>query len=230
MTADLHAGTSRDAILYAVGSNGQHGKPRSNADKRKSVTTLLSDAEWAKWSDHEIARRCCVSHNFVRTVRASLASDASENGQPPADAGTPEVRKRIDKHGNESEVNVGNIGRKTGGGTPAGSSLPPAARNPTVRQPVPPASAPPSSGSSSSRHGDDRPRAQGLPLIQRKRYVVQNRHTEKPGECEQIAFPVLRAACGHGVGDAGLDGSRERCIVEVTLVTRCFALAFGVVS
>jgi len=161
--ANVHQGTSRDAILYAVGSNGQHGKPRSNADKRKAVTTLLADVEWAKWSDHEIARRCCVSQPFVGSVRSSLITVISENGQPDADAGKPEVRKRIDKHGNESEVKVGNIGHKSGG-TPAGEASPnetgkPAAQPPARRTAPPAGSAAQSSEASAdaiaeAAHGD----------------------------------------------------------------------------
>ena len=45
--ADIKQGTRRDAILYAVGANADHGLPRSNADKRRAVMTLLEDAEWA---------------------------------------------------------------------------------------------------------------------------------------------------------------------------------------
>ena len=34
----------------------------TNADKRRAVETLLNDAEWATWSDREIARQCGVHH------------------------------------------------------------------------------------------------------------------------------------------------------------------------
>jgi hypothetical protein len=53
----------RDALLYSISSNAEHGLPRSNADKRKAVRLLLADAEWGKWSDRESARRCQVSVN-----------------------------------------------------------------------------------------------------------------------------------------------------------------------
>ena len=39
---------------------------------------LLEDEEWAAWSNHEVARRCTVSAEFVRQVRMSLATVASE--------------------------------------------------------------------------------------------------------------------------------------------------------
>ena len=74
-----------------------------NADKRKAVATLLADAEWSAWSDSEIARRCAVSHDFVRRMRPSLASDASE----------PATRLVTTKHGTVAEMNVESIGRRS---------------------------------------------------------------------------------------------------------------------
>lgn len=70
--ADVRKGDKRDAILHSVGANAQHGQRRTNGDKRRAVTTLLKDAEWAKWSDREIARRCQVSTPLVGSVRAEL--------------------------------------------------------------------------------------------------------------------------------------------------------------
>lgn len=65
----MRAGTRRDAILYAVGANATHGLPRSNADKRRAVETMLRDEEWVVWSDREIARRTQTSAPFVAKVR-----------------------------------------------------------------------------------------------------------------------------------------------------------------
>src|SRR5690625_1157178 len=55
ITAIVHDGGKRDAILHSVGANGNHGKRRTNDDKRKAVKTLLNDEEWSQWSDREIA-------------------------------------------------------------------------------------------------------------------------------------------------------------------------------
>lgn len=52
------AGTREDAILYAVGTNADHGMPRKPEDLRHAVRMLLLNPEWRKWSDREIARRC----------------------------------------------------------------------------------------------------------------------------------------------------------------------------
>lgn len=65
-------GGLRDAILYSVSANANHGLRRTNADKRKAVEMLLNDAEWSQWSDREIAKQCAVSNNFVGDVRRSI--------------------------------------------------------------------------------------------------------------------------------------------------------------
>lgn len=78
VACDVRKGTVRDARLFAAGDNASHGLQRTNADKRLQVTALLADPEWGKWSDREIAKRCCVSNNFVGDMRRSLSSDDSE--------------------------------------------------------------------------------------------------------------------------------------------------------
>ncbi len=70
--ADVRQGTRRDAQLHAAGANADHGLPRTAEDKRRAVTLLLEDAEWGRWSDREIARRCKVSPTFVGGVRKEL--------------------------------------------------------------------------------------------------------------------------------------------------------------
>jgi ParB-like nuclease domain len=74
LNAEVYPGTRRDAILYSVSANGKHGLPRNNQDKRKSVVLLLSDTEWSRWSNVQIANRCIVSESFVRKVRSELTS------------------------------------------------------------------------------------------------------------------------------------------------------------
>ncbi|MCZ7683892.1 MAG: hypothetical protein M5U28_36055 [Sandaracinaceae bacterium] len=76
--AVVHQGTVRDAQLWSFGANDEHGKRRTNADKRRAVEAMLRDSEWAAWSDREIARRCKVTHPFVAKLRASLVTVTSE--------------------------------------------------------------------------------------------------------------------------------------------------------
>lgn len=66
--AEVRQGTRRDAVLYAAGANADHGLRRTTADKERAVLALLEDEEWSQWSGREIARRCRVSHDFVRNV------------------------------------------------------------------------------------------------------------------------------------------------------------------
>ncbi|MBQ1767409.1 MAG: hypothetical protein IIZ92_31520, partial [Aquincola sp.] len=100
MDAEVHNGTRRDAVLHSVGANAAHGLRRSNADKRKAVMLVLSDAEWAKWSDREIARRCQVTHPFVASIRASLVAVSSE---PAAE------RTYTTKHGTQAKMDTAGV-------------------------------------------------------------------------------------------------------------------------
>jgi hypothetical protein len=70
----VHQGSRRDAILYSVGANADHkpALPRSRADKRRAVLTLLNDPEWKQWSDRAIAKMCKVHHQMVGRLRNSL--------------------------------------------------------------------------------------------------------------------------------------------------------------
>src|SRR5262249_6623691 len=67
--AEVRPGTLRDAILLACGANAKHGLPRTNADKRRAVLTLLDDPEWREWSNVAVGRACGVSESLVRTLR-----------------------------------------------------------------------------------------------------------------------------------------------------------------
>jgi uncharacterized ParB-like nuclease family protein len=70
--ADVKTGTLRDAILYSLGANRDHGLRRSNADKRKCVQTLLEDFEWGELSVNEMARICGVSPQLVTAVKLEM--------------------------------------------------------------------------------------------------------------------------------------------------------------
>ena len=108
--ADVRDGTKRDAVLFSLGANAHHGLRRTNADKRKAVETLLSDAEWAKWSDRQIAKACGVGHPFVASVRGSLESDSSEKSAE---------RTYTTKHGTTAVMKTENIGKAAPAPTPA---------------------------------------------------------------------------------------------------------------
>lgn len=65
-------GTLRDAVLFSVGANFDHGLHRTNADKRKAIEMMVQDLEWGDWSDREIAKQCHVSNHLVAQVRKEL--------------------------------------------------------------------------------------------------------------------------------------------------------------
>ncbi len=107
LSADVRAGTRRDAILFAVGANEEHGVPRTNEDKRRAVETLLRDEEWVQWSDRKIAEVCRVGHPLVASVRASVTGISSSE-QP---RGIIEPRKYVTRHGTPAVMNTKNIGK-----------------------------------------------------------------------------------------------------------------------
>ena len=102
----IMSGGLRDAILLSVGSNADHGKRRSNADKRRSVELLLKDADWRSWSDREIAKQCAVTHPFVAEIRKNLSGN---DYQIPA---STEIVRTATRAGTTYTVNVANIGAK----------------------------------------------------------------------------------------------------------------------
>lgn len=101
LEADVRQGTRRDAVLFSVGANADHGLRRTNADKRRGVITLLGDEEWKQWSDREIARRCGVGNKFVSNVRAEL--------YPPSVFGT-QIERKAERNGTTYTQNTANIG------------------------------------------------------------------------------------------------------------------------
>ena len=113
---EVQQGTKRDAVLYSVGANSAHGLRRTNADKRKAVTTLLEDTEWSKWSDREIARQCGVSNMLVGDIRKSYLkelTDADESESSLTDTRT------VERGGKTYEQDTTNIGKKKEPTTPS---------------------------------------------------------------------------------------------------------------
>lgn len=100
LPATVHQGTQRDAVLFSVGANAAHGMRRTNEDKRRAVMRLLDDAEWAKWSNREIARQCFVDERTVRSLRPAVTAEV-----PQSD------RIYTTKHGTQATMRTANIGQ-----------------------------------------------------------------------------------------------------------------------
>jgi hypothetical protein len=94
----VDTGTLRDAVLYSVGANNDHGLRRTNDDKRKAVMILLGDIEWRDWSDGEIARRCRVSTMTVGRIKKTLNLEVTE--------------KKFVSRGTQKVMNTENIGKE----------------------------------------------------------------------------------------------------------------------
>ncbi len=84
IVTDIQDGGLREAILYSVGANSEHGLRRTNEDKRRAVETMLvnevvsKDENGNPWSNCDIARQCNVSEFLVRRCRESLTSIKSK--------------------------------------------------------------------------------------------------------------------------------------------------------
>jgi hypothetical protein len=79
--AQVVNGTQRDAILYSCGANASHGLPRTNADKKRAVETLLADPEWCARSDRWVAEHAAVSGPYVAKLRPGANVCTSRDGQ-----------------------------------------------------------------------------------------------------------------------------------------------------
>lgn len=67
--ADVRQGTKADAVWFSCGANGAHGLPRTNADKRRAVTTALASPRSKGLSAVQIAEHCMVSDSFVGKIK-----------------------------------------------------------------------------------------------------------------------------------------------------------------
>lgn len=78
--AEIHEGGRREALLFAVGANQQHGLRRSHKCKRRAVQLLLG--AFPKKSDRWVAEACGVGHQMVATARRQQgeSSSASREG------------------------------------------------------------------------------------------------------------------------------------------------------
>lgn len=69
---DVRQGTRRDAWVFSLGANHNHGLQRSNEDKRKAVLLAFEDMEMCELSDIQLAKICNVSFMTVGRIRKSL--------------------------------------------------------------------------------------------------------------------------------------------------------------
>ncbi len=98
--ADIKAvvveGGERDAILFAVGANAEHGMRRTVADKRKAVTVLVQDKEWRGRGVNWIAQQCKVSWDLAKSVCAEY-----ERAHPEETEDGKDKAKKCKRNGKE---------------------------------------------------------------------------------------------------------------------------------
>jgi len=77
--AFVNEGTRADAVAEACRANANHGEPRTNADKRKSIKTLLVELPaWRAKSDRQIMEACqLLDHKLVGVVYRELVADGT---------------------------------------------------------------------------------------------------------------------------------------------------------
>ena len=105
ISCNVMEGDKRLAMLMSCSTNAEHGKPRTNEDKRQKVLMLLEDEEWKNWSDREIARQCKVGHPLVGELRNLTGISSSEKTE----------RTYVTKHGTLAIMNTTNIGKNDSG-------------------------------------------------------------------------------------------------------------------
>jgi hypothetical protein len=77
----IHAGNLHDALIYALGSNAEHGFRRTNKDKRHAVEMALKDPMLSTKTNREIADICRVAESTVRKIlNEQMASDDDAHG------------------------------------------------------------------------------------------------------------------------------------------------------
>jgi len=80
MECEVKPGTLRDARLFSIKSNADHGLPRTNADKKHAVKMafqqLMEDGRNIRDVDDvshtEVAKMAAVSINFVKSIRLDI--------------------------------------------------------------------------------------------------------------------------------------------------------------
>lgn len=104
----IYTGNMRDALMYALGSNAEHGFRRTKADKRHAIEMALKDPELSQLSNKEIADICRVSD---RTVRKILNEQLAA-GDDDEDENDSQDRNNADKVKPHDGSDVRDNGRK----------------------------------------------------------------------------------------------------------------------
>ena len=104
---EIKLGTERDAWLYSLGTNANHGLTRTNADKRKVVTLALADSELKMQSNRDIAKICNVTHTLVNDIR-------NEQAKPKVETASTKLSKKSKTKVEAASTQENNQAKKDG--------------------------------------------------------------------------------------------------------------------
>lgn len=91
-------GNQRDAFLYSLKANRDHGMPSSREDKANAVIRALQDEILGKESSRYIAKVCDLSHTFVDKIRKEYEASLKEPAKPAkAEKATPKDKPKEEK-------------------------------------------------------------------------------------------------------------------------------------
>lgn len=76
-------GSFREAELFAMHANAEHGVPLSDGDIRRNVERLLEDDEWSQWPTKKIAEHCGCGQRWVQKIKQERAQKAAEQEPTP---------------------------------------------------------------------------------------------------------------------------------------------------
>lgn len=93
--ARVRPGDFRLAQRLSLSANSQHGLPRTNYDKRKTVDRALGDKEWSKLSTRALGELCGVSHAFIAKVRQEMEKE--EKARKEVAKANKEAVKQVEK-------------------------------------------------------------------------------------------------------------------------------------
>jgi hypothetical protein len=113
---DLRKGGKREALLYALGANGEHGLHLSLDERRANAQAMLADEEWRTWSNVEISAHVHLAPNTIEKLRKTV--EGAQVDERKGKDGV--VRKKAAKKGKPTPEATGEITQQKSPATPTG--------------------------------------------------------------------------------------------------------------
>jgi DNA-binding transcriptional ArsR family regulator len=108
IAARVHQGDQRDAKWASLAANKEHdeaGLPRTRGDKTRAIECALTDPEWKKMPDREIAEHIGVNQSNVSRMREHLMRTHKIE---------PRTEVEATRNGKPYKMNTENIGKPRG--------------------------------------------------------------------------------------------------------------------